>query len=132
MPFAIIMPCTSSGLVSERTKITSSPCCAAVAASSAVKNTCPTAAPGEAAKPLVRAGIFLANCGCNTWSRWSATTRMIASFLEIFHAVRPVPVGVVMSTAILSAAAPVRLPTRVCNIHSFPCSMVNSVSHISL
>ena len=39
MPFATIMPCTSSGLVSERTKMTSLPAAAAAAASSAVKNT---------------------------------------------------------------------------------------------
>ena len=37
----------------------------------------------------------------------------------------------VMSTAMRSAAAPVRLPTRVCSIQSLPCSMVNSVSHMS-
>ena len=36
-----------------------------------------------------------------------------------------------MSTAILRAARPVRLPTRVWSIHSLPCSMVNSVSHMS-
>ena len=37
----------------------------------------------------------------------------------------------VMSTAMRSAAAPVRLPTRVCSIQSLPCSIVNSVSHMS-
>ncbi len=37
----------------------------------------------------------------------------------------------VMSTAICRAARPVRLPTRVCSIQSLPCSMVNSVSHMS-
>ena len=36
-----------------------------------------------------------------------------------------------MSTAMRSAARPVRLPTRVCSIQSLPCSMVNSVSHMS-
>ena len=41
-------------------------------------------------------------------------------------------VTVYLSTAILSAAAPVRLPTRVCSIHSLPCSTVNSMSHMSL
>ena len=39
--------------------------------------------------------------------------------------------SLVMSTAMRSAAAPVRLPTRVCSIQSLPCSMVNSVSHMS-
>ncbi len=41
------------------------------------------------------------------------------------------PFWVVISTAIRSAAAPVRLPTRVWSIQSFPCSIVNSVSHMS-
>ena len=36
-----------------------------------------------------------------------------------------------MSTAIFRAARPVRLPTRVWSIHNLPCSMVNSVSHMS-
>ena len=33
--------------------------------------------------------------------------------------------------AIRNAAAAVRLPTRVCSIHSLPRSMVNSMSHRS-
>ena len=58
---------------------------------------------------------------------------MTASSREIFHDLRFTPaVPLVMSTAIFSAAAPVRLPTRVCSIHRRPCSMVNSVSHISV
>ena len=34
--------------------------------------------------------------------------------------------------AIRKAAAAVRLPTRVCSIHSLPRSIVNSMSHRSL
>ena len=49
-----------------------------------------------------------------------------ASSLEM-----PRSLGRTMSTAIFSAAAPVRLPTRVCSIQSLPWSMVNSVSHMS-
>ena len=52
--------------------------------------------------------------------------RDTASALEI-----PRSLGRTMSTAILRAAAPVRLPTRVWSIQSLPCSMVNSVSHMS-
>ena len=52
--------------------------------------------------------------------------RDTASALEM-----PRSLGFTMSTAILRAAAPVRLPTRVCNIQSLPWSMVNSVSHMS-
>ncbi|CLQ50491.1 Uncharacterised protein [Mycobacterium tuberculosis] len=36
-----------------------------------------------------------------------------------------------MSTAIFSAARVVRLPQRVCSIHSLPRSMVNSMSCMS-
>ena len=36
-----------------------------------------------------------------------------------------------MSTAMRSAARPVRLPTRVWSIQSLPWSIVNSVSHMS-
>ncbi|CAB4619524.1 unannotated protein [freshwater metagenome] len=61
MPFATIIPCTSSGLVSARTKMTSVPPTTARSASSAVKNTCPTAAPGDAANPLAIPFCFLAN-----------------------------------------------------------------------
>ena len=72
-----------------------------------------------------------ANCGCSTESRWSAVTRVSASSLEIFQRALPLPEPFVMSTAMRRAAAPVRLPTRVWSIQSLPCSMVNSVSHMS-
>ena len=72
-----------------------------------------------------------ANCGCSTESRWSAVTRCSASLRLIFQRAWPLPEPFVMSTAIRSAAAPVRLPTRVCSIHSLPWSIVNSVSHMS-
>ena len=69
MPFAAIMPCRSSGVVSSRTRMTASPDLAAASASSAVKYTLPTAAPGDAANPLAMALVLFANCGCNTESR---------------------------------------------------------------
>ena len=77
------------------------------------------------------AAVLPAKFGCSTWSRWSPVIRMIASRREIFQRLAPRPVPFVMSTAMRSAAAPVRLPTRVWSIQSFPCSMVNSVSHMS-
>ncbi|CAB4571512.1 unannotated protein [freshwater metagenome] len=132
MPCDTIIPCTSSGLVSLRTRMTFSPRSAASAASSAEKYTLPTAAPGEAARPVAITRLLPAsNCGCKTWSRCSAVTRVMASSLLIFHTFFGPLVPLVMSTAIRRAAAPVRLPTRVCSIHNFPCSMVNSVSHMS-
>ncbi len=52
IPSAAIMPCRSSGVVSQRTKMTLRPSATAATASSAVKTTSPTAAPGEALRPL--------------------------------------------------------------------------------
>ena len=131
MPSATIIPWTSSGLVSLRTRMTCSPLSTASSASSASKYTLPTAAPGDAASPLAMTLPVPENCGCSTESRCSADTRVSASCLLIFQRSLPRPVPFVMSTAIRSAAAPVRLPTRVWSIHSFPCSIVNSVSHMS-
>ncbi len=131
MPSATIIPWTSSGLVSLRTSTTFSPRSAASTASSAVKYTLPTAAPGDAARPLASTLPWPSNCGCSTESRWSAVTRITASRLASFHFAAPRPVPFVMSTAIRNAAPPVRLPTRVWSIHSLPCSIVNSVSHMS-
>ena len=52
MPFAAIMPCTSSGAVSTRTRITSSPRAPRATALSASNTISPVAAPGEALSPL--------------------------------------------------------------------------------
>ena len=52
MPSAAIMPCRSSGDVSGRTRMTRSPASWRASASSAVKYTLPTAAPGDAFRPL--------------------------------------------------------------------------------
>ena len=52
MPSAAIMPWRSSGDVSGRTRMTFSPASACASASSAVKYTLPTAAPGDALRPL--------------------------------------------------------------------------------
>ena len=52
IPSAAIMPCRSSGEVSGRTRITCSPASWRASASSAVKYTLPTAAPGDAFEPF--------------------------------------------------------------------------------
>ena len=134
MPLAASMPCTSSGLVKGRTMITacfsSLAFCSAVSAS---KYTRPTAAPGDALTPLARkrpsclaSRLFSSsNSGCNRVSTWSGVTRITASSLLMMP-------SLAMSTAILIAALAVRLPLRVCNIHSFLFSMVNSTSCMSL
>ena len=126
MPWEAIMPCRSSGLVSRRTRMTSSPaaaCCTAVAESNTAL---PTAAPGEALTALV---IFftsplVSKRGNISCASWSPVTRSSASSMPIMP----------WSTswiAIRNAAAAVRLPTRVCSIHSLPRSIVNSMSHRS-
>ena len=57
MPSAAIMPWRSSGDVSGRTRITRSPASWRSSASSAVKYTWPTAAPGDALRPLASAVV---------------------------------------------------------------------------
>jgi hypothetical protein len=89
----------------------------------------PTAAPGEAASPeAITCTSADANWGWSTCSTWSSLIRSSASWREIDQ---PRDFALVISTAMRSAARPVRLPTRVCSIQSLPRSMVNSVSHMS-
>ena len=64
------------------------------------------------------------NRGNISWASWSPVTRRSASSRSI----RPWSTS---WTAIRNAAPAVRLPTRVCSIHSLPRSMVNSMSHRS-
>ena len=61
------------------------------------------------------------NISCTSWSRTPARTASSAS-------ITPSSTSWV---AIRNAAPAVRLPTRVCSIHSVPRSMVNSMSHRS-
>ena len=53
IPRATSIPCTSSGFVSGRTRITAFPCCAISTAASGSNTTRPVAAPGEALRPFV-------------------------------------------------------------------------------
>ena len=108
MPSAAIMPWRSSGLVSGRTRMTFSPAWACSSASSAVKYTAPTAAPGEALRPLaIDVKVALgSNWGWRSWSSWAGWTRSTASL----GSMRP---SSTISAAIRRAAAAVRFPTRV-------------------
>ncbi len=84
-------------------------------------------APGEAASPRATSPrCSPLSWGCSSCSRCSGVTRVTASAW-----VREISGSVVISTAMRSAARPVRLPVRVWSIHSLPCSMVNSVSSMS-
>ena len=105
---AACMPWISSGLVSTRTRITSSPRSAMYAALSESKTTLPTAAPGLAGRPLTTRSLSASSAmvGCRSWSSWPGSRRSTASFSVI----NP---SAAMSTAIFRAAAAVRLPLRV-------------------
>ena len=76
------MPWMSSGVVSSRTRITSSPVLAARLRLSASKTTAPTAAPGDAVRPWAisaRARADGSMVGCSSWSSWSGSIRSSAS-----------------------------------------------------
>ena len=92
-----------------RTRITSSPAAALATASSAVKTTAPTAAPGEAGSAFVNsdASPGSASWGCSSCSSCRGATRVSASWRSITPAFA-------RSTATATAAAAVRLATRVC------------------
>ena len=105
MPWAWCIPSTSSGEVSRRTRITSSPSAVLRTASSAVNASLPRAAPGEAGRPVVRtrapALSSAEKLGSRNWvMAWGGIRRRASSWVMI-------PCST-MSTAILTAAAPVR------------------------
>src|SRR5437016_6410169 len=106
-----IMPRKSSGEVSTRASTTFSPFFERATASSALKTTWPDAAPGPAAKPLPIFFPSLADCrskmGASRCASESAGTRLTASSLEISF-------SPTISTAMRTAAWPVRFPLRVC------------------
>ncbi len=126
MPFAAIMPCTSSGAVSTRTRITGSPLAPRSAALSASKTISPVAAPGEALSPLP-AIVNFSFGSIRAWKSWSsdaASTRASASSFVMMP-------SWTRSSAIRTAASALRLPLRVCSIQSLPRSTVNSRSCMS-
>ena len=126
IPSAACMPWMSSGLVSTRTRMTLRPCDFRCSASSDENTISPEAAPGEAGSPVaitLRAAPG-SMVGCSSWSSAPGSTRVTASS-------RVINPSLASSTAMRSAALAVRLPERVCSIHSLPCSTVNSRSCMS-
>ncbi len=84
MPTAACMPCTSSGEVSTRARITVWPCALRCTASSASNTSSPVAAPGEAGSPLARTvrSASGSSVGCSSWSSWlgvDAGDRLLAA-----------------------------------------------------
>ncbi|HXL16645.1 MAG TPA: PEP/pyruvate-binding domain-containing protein, partial [Streptosporangiaceae bacterium] len=124
---AAIIPCRSSGLVSRRTRITSSPRSSHSTAVAESKTALPTAAPGEALIALVIRVVpaVFPNLGNISCASCAPVTRRSASFMSIRS-------WSTSWTAIRNAAPAVRLPTLVCSIHSLPRSIVNSMSQRSL
>jgi hypothetical protein len=126
MPCAAIMPPRSSGFVSRRIRMTRSPERDHLTAVYESNTALPTAAPGEAFIPLA---IFFVLPDRLNWGNISC-----ASCAPVTRSSASSGVIIPSSTrfaAIWKAAAAVRLPTRVCSIHSLPRSMVNSMSHRS-
>ena len=76
-PRAAIIPCRSSGLVSLRTRMTSSPRAAQATAVSESRTILPTAAPGEAFMPIVISSRSADSSkrGNISWASWSPVTR---------------------------------------------------------
>ena len=107
------MPWMSSGTVSLRTSSTFLPCCAHSTAWSAVKTTCPDAAPGEAGRPLVASGSFFHSAGSKTGESScdsaAGSTSSSASLGERSF-------SFTKSVAMTTDAYPVRLPFRVCSM----------------
>ena len=132
-PCDLMMPCTSSGLVCWRTRITRCPPSSTAAARSGSITTTPETAPGEAPtpsasrRPSFTAAAFasVTKCGISTAETSPASTRPSACSCVS----TPSPAS---STAIRTAAAAVRLAERVCRMYSFPRSTVNSMSCTSL
>jgi hypothetical protein len=86
----------------------------------------PDAAPGEAGRPLemIWRSAFGSRVGCNSWSSALGSIRLTA----VGRSIRPLSA---ISTAIRKAAWVVRLPLRVCSIHSLFFWTVNSISCMS-
>ena len=73
---------------------------------------------------ICRVVALSSNRGNISWASWSPVTRCSASS-------RSMSPWSTSWVAIRNAAPAVRLPTRVCSIHSLLRSMVNSMSHRS-
>ena len=128
MPSAADMPAKSSGDVSILTSTTLCPSACHSCASSAWKTIWPHPAPGLAGRPCA---ITLAFCKATLSNTgWSNSSSLLGSQrnIAVFSSMIP---SCSKSMAILTIAAPVRLPLRVCRNQSFPSCTVNSMSCMS-
>ena len=95
----------------------------------AEKTTSPTAAPGEAFRPMAEQVVGGRSCRTAGAAAGRAARRVDAHAAASSLVMRPSRLHARWRSC--SAAAAVRLPTRVWSIQSLPCSMVNSMSHMS-
>mmetsp|Transcript_30325 Transcript_30325/g.65593 ORF Transcript_30325/g.65593 Transcript_30325/m.65593 type:complete len:235 (-) Transcript_30325:1116-1820(-) len=107
------MPATSSGLVSSRTRMTVSPRCAHSMAAAAVNTILPLAPPGPAGRPLAMGLVFFSAAGSTTGWRSSSSWRGRTRETAVRSSMRP---SCTISTAMRTAAGPLRLPTRHCSM----------------
>ena len=116
----------SSGVVSQRTRITSSPALPRSSAVSASRTIAPEAAPGDAFRPRVATSISALGSIIGMEElvelrRIDARNRLVARDQLLVHHLDRDP----------SAAAAVRFPVRVCRMKRRPSSTVNSMSCMS-
>ena len=128
IPAARLMPWTSSGEVSARTRMTPAPGVGGRDRGLRREPISPQATPGEAARPVVSAGpasersVTVGRAGRRGSPPRGATASSRVSGKSGSSAI---------SRAIRRAACGVRLPTRTWSIQSLPCSIVNSMSQQS-
>ncbi len=84
-PTEWISPWMSSGVVSQRTRSTSSPARPRASARSASSTIAPEAAPGDAFRPVATTSTSALGSiiGCSSWSSWPASIRATASSREM-------------------------------------------------
>ena len=109
IPSAAIIPLRSSGEVSCRTKSTLS-FLAASTARSAFKHTRPDAAPGPAGSPLHKVAAAFERLHQRLVK---VLGQLISGHLRLIAVFQSIKRSLTISTAILTAASPVRFPLRV-------------------
>ena len=127
IPTARLMPWTSSGEVSERTRMTRRPASAAMTAASGVSTISPQATPGDAPSPLVSAGP----APDRSVTVVGGLARISRTLVTASSRLSGNPGSSAISSAMRRAACGVRLPTRTWSIQRRPCSIVNSMSQQS-
>ena len=123
------MPFKSSGDVSVLQSTTLLPLRVSISAVAAVNAIRPVAAPGPAGSPCAMTVADFIALGSNTGTRSESIDSAGIFSKAAFWLIKR---SRCISTAILTAARPVRFPLRVCKMNKRPFSIVNSKSCMSL